>query len=159
MHDLGFLISRGNVGGGNGFSNACSIIGVADTQTRVFNIPSSQLKQSQRSVTKRASSPDHWRRDESHGGAANYGPPSKRARADSPQQRPYYDSEERWRRWRYGSPLGWDRDRNREPTARRKDREKEEEKRVTPNVLSWFVGKLPTSNSFDGMCINIPEKI
>ena len=151
MHDLGFVISRSNGSGSSGRSNASSL-GRADTQTSVLNMPSSQ--QSQGSVTKRASSPDHRRRDESRGGSTDYGPPSKRARANSPQQRPYPDREERWGRRRYGSPSGWDREREREPTARRPDREKEEEKSVIPNVLSWFVGQLPTSTSFDGTYIH-----
>ncbi|KAI0092880.1 Suf-domain-containing protein [Irpex rosettiformis] len=149
VHDLGFVISRGNGNGSSGRSNASSL-GRTETQSSVLNITSSQPQQSQGSVTKRAPSPDHRRRDDSRGGSTDYGPPSKRARANSPQQRTYPDRDERWGRRRHGSPSGWDRERERESTARRPDREKEEEKSVIPNVLSWFVGQLPAASSFDG---------
>lgn len=148
VHDLGFVISRSN---GNSARSNVSSLGRTETQSSVLNLASSQPQQSQGSVTKRPSSPDHRRRDESRGvSSTDYGPPSKRARAGSPQQRGY-DRDEKWGRRRHASPSPWDRERERDSSARRPEREKEEEKTVAiPGVLSWFVGQLPTASSFDG---------
>ncbi|KAI0689097.1 hypothetical protein BC835DRAFT_1549432 [Cytidiella melzeri] len=148
VHDLGFVISRSN-GNGSARSNASSLGRTETQQSIVSNLPTSQPQQSQGSVTKRPSSPDHRRRDESRGGSTDFGPPSKRQRAGSPQQRGY-DRGERWERRKHGSPSPWDRERERDSSARRPEKEREEEKSVIPPVLSWFISQLPMTSSFDG---------
>ena len=105
------------------------------------------------SSSKRASSPDHRRRDESR----DY--PSKRVRASSPAPGRGRDRDrDRWEgppHRRHASPVRdreWDRDGPPPPSSRaRFKEEKEEDKGVQlPNVLSWFIGTLPAPNSFDG---------
>ncbi|KAI0337339.1 Suf-domain-containing protein [Trametopsis cervina] len=149
VRDLGFVMSRGNGNGGSNRSNTGALGRTETQQSIVSNLPASQPSHVTGSVTKRPSSPDHRRRDESRGGSSDFGPPSKRQRGASPQQRGH-DRSERWERRRYGSPSPWDRERERDPSARRPDKEKEEEKSVIPPVLSWFIGQLPMAPSFDG---------
>ena len=105
--------------------------------------------QSTPSTSKRPPSPEpHRRREESR--APDYGPPIKRARGGSRER-----DRERWdgpSRRRYNSP-GWDRDRDRESSARRSMREEREDEKppTIPPVLSWFVGMLPAPGIFDGV--------
>jgi cleavage stimulation factor subunit 3 len=96
---------------------------------------------------KRASSPDHKRRESDPHGPPQY----KRARAASPPGR----DRDRWDghgggRKRYNSP-SWDRDRERDAPPPRRPKDHEEEKTVNvPSVISWFIGTLPGPGVFDG---------
>lgn len=114
--------------------------------------PSSQ-PQAVPGSSKRPSSPDHRRREDSR--APDYGPPAKRQRGSPP---PRDRDRERWDgppRRRHGSPPHWgERERDRDgPSSRRfKQEDREDEKPVVlPPVLSWFVGMLPAPAAFDGM--------
>lgn len=147
--DLGFSFKSGT-SGSSGKSNGASAMRSETQQILNTSFSSSQPQQSTPS-SKRPSSPDHRRRDESRTGG-DYGPPSKRQRPGSPARS---HDRERWDgpgRRRYGSPSPWDREREREGThGRRFDKEREEDKGVTlPPILSWFVGSLPAPASFDG---------
>lgn len=148
VHDLGFVVTKGSSNGSSVRSNTSSLGRTETQQSIVSNLPASQPQQPASSVTKRPSSPDHRRKDESRG-ANDFGPPSKRQRAGSPQQRGH--DRDRWERRRYGSPSPWDRERERDSSARRPDKERDDEKSVIiPPVLSWFIGQLPPPNAFDG---------
>ncbi|KIP07568.1 hypothetical protein PHLGIDRAFT_105533 [Phlebiopsis gigantea 11061_1 CR5-6] len=144
--DLGFsLRGSGSSGKTNGASAAKS-----ETQQAVNATVSANQNPPQAHITKRPSSPDHRRRDDSRSG--DYGPPAKRQRPGSP---PRGHDRDRWEssgRRRHASPSPWDREREREGThGRKQDREREEEKDVTlPPILSWFIGSLPAAASFDG---------
>jgi cleavage stimulation factor subunit 3 len=99
---------------------------------------------------KRASSPDYKRREGS--ARPDFGPPSKRQRPSSP---PRDRDRERWEgppRKRFGSPAGWERERDRELQHVKKDRE-DDKASTLPTVISWFVGQLPSPVSFDGPSI------
>jgi len=100
--------------------------------------------QAQGSPAKRPPSPDY------HKGRGDHGPPSKRLRpASPPRERDRWDSHPTNKR-RFESPAGWDRDRDRD-TPRRAEKEEKEEKPFTlPEVLSSFIGMLPSPASFDG---------
>lgn len=145
--DLGFsLRGSGSSGKTNGASAAKS-----ETQQAVNATVSANQNPPQAHITKRPSSPDHRRRDDSRSG--DYGPPAKRQRPGSP---PRGHDRDRWEssgRRRHASPSPWDREREREGThGRKQDREREEEKDVTlPPILSWFIGSLPAAASFDGV--------
>ncbi|KAI0640581.1 hypothetical protein C8Q79DRAFT_921396 [Trametes meyenii] len=148
VRDLGFMIGRQPAR-----ANGSGTLGRADT---VQNLLASSAKEtpSAPSASKRAASPEHRRREESR---ADY--PAKRQRPTSPVR----DRDRDWRdgrdgprdgprrNQRHGSP-GWDRERERDGPPRRPFKEeREEDKGVTiPGVLSWFIGTLPTSSSFDG---------
>ncbi|KAG0697093.1 hypothetical protein DFH29DRAFT_165718 [Suillus ampliporus] len=98
--------------------------------------------------TKRASTPDYKRREGS--ARPDFGPPSKRQRPSSPPPRDR--DRERWEgppRKRFGSPAGWERERDRELQHVKKDRE-DDKASTLPAVISWFVGQLPGPASFDG---------
>ncbi|KAM5540704.1 hypothetical protein V8D89_005735 [Ganoderma adspersum] len=153
--DLGFVLTKSGNLRPNGSSG---LLGRSDTlQSIVSDTAAKSATPTQgSSSSKRASSPDHRRRDESR----DY--PSKRVRASSPGSGRGRDRErERWDgppHRRHGSPVRdreWDRDGPPPPPpassrARFKE-EKEEDKSVQlPNVLSWFIGTLPAPNSFDG---------
>ncbi|TBU57853.1 Suf-domain-containing protein [Dichomitus squalens] len=151
--DLGFVLSRGSSGGTRTNGSSSGLLGRTDTLQSIVSETAAKSAStptphgSSTSSTKRASSPDHRRRDESR----DY--PSKRARAGSPGPVRGRDRD----RWdgpphrRHGSPM-WDRERERDvPPPRRFKEEREEDKGVQlPSVLSWFIGTLPTPNSFDG---------
>lgn len=144
--DLGFsLRSGGSSGKTNGASTAKS-----ETQQTVNANTSASQNQPQAHVTKRPSSPDHRRRDDSRSG--DYGPPSKRQRPGSPARGHDRDRWEGSGRRRHGSPSPWDREREREGThGRKNDRDREDDKDVTlPPILSWFIGALPAAPAFDG---------
>ncbi len=108
------------------------------------------------STSKRPSSPERRREDSKTGGErGGYGPPHKRVRDLSPPAGRWASPAGKDRR--YGSPA-WDRERERErersPPPRRGGRggggDREDEKPIVPQVLSWFMGQLPQSTSFDG---------
>jgi len=148
VRDLGFTVTRQGSGTASR-SNGGSALGRTDTQLSLMSNPTSSQSQVTASSSKRASSPDHRRRDESRTG--DYGPPSKRQRGGSPVGRDR--DRDRWDgppRRRHGSPH-WDREREGPPPRRFKQEDREEEKPVVlPPVLSWFVGMLPSPGAFDG---------
>ncbi|KAG5641047.1 hypothetical protein DXG03_006292 [Asterophora parasitica] len=107
---------------------------------------------------KRPVSPDYRKRDE-RGGGGDYSQSHKRARPLSPP--PRERERDRWDpppRRRFSPPPqpAWERE-NREraplppPRASAPPQEREEEKPKIPNIISWFVGELPTPASFDEM--------
>lgn len=140
---------------GSASGGTVNALGRTDTQNSLFNAGSASHK--------RASSPDHKRRDDR---GADYGAPAhKRQRPMSPpppRERDRDRDRDRWdgpppSRRRYASPPAWERERERDAVvAPRRDRvpppEKEEEKPVSslPPIISWFVGELPSPSSFDG---------
>ncbi|KAI1792566.1 Suf-domain-containing protein [Ganoderma leucocontextum] len=150
--DLGFVLSRSGSGGAR-TNGSSGLLGRSDTLQSIVSdtVAKSATPTQGSSSSKRASSPDHRRRDESR----DY--PSKRARPSSPGPGRGRDRE----RWdgpphrRHGSPM-WERERERDappppPPRGRFKEEKEEDKGVQlPNVLTWFIGTLPSPDSFDG---------
>ncbi|GBE79055.1 hypothetical protein BKA93DRAFT_785197 [Sparassis latifolia] len=144
VRDLGFVITRPASQAAS--RNGGSSLGRTDTQLSILSSQSiSQTQPPAASGSKRASSPEHKRRE------ADYGPPPKRARPSSPSRERERDRWEGPPRRRHGSPP-WERDRDRDgPPGRRVKEEKEEDKPVVlPPVLSWFVGVLPAPSAFDG---------
>ncbi|KAI0059336.1 Suf-domain-containing protein [Artomyces pyxidatus] len=146
--DLGVAMARQANGTGSTSSSNTSLHR-SETKNSVFETPSAPASQPPHppvSSHKRASSPEHKRRDES------YGPPSyKRPRPSSPpgRDRDRWDGPGHGRR-RYGSP-SWDRDRERDPPPPRRNKEIDDEKPIVlPSVISQFIGQLPTPASFDG---------
>ncbi len=155
------MLSRS--GSGLRANGSSGLLGRSDTLQSIASVSDTAAKSATpaqgSSSSKRASSPDHRRRDESR----DY--PSKRARPSSPGPGRGRDRD----RWdgpphrRHGSPV-WERERERDgpppppPSSRsrfkeekEKEKEKEEDKNVQlPSVLSWFIGTLPAPNSFDG---------
>ncbi|KAG6837133.1 hypothetical protein H0H93_014038 [Arthromyces matolae] len=97
---------------------------------------------------KRAASPENNRKRDDRGGQ-DYGQSHKRARGASPpprgdRDRDRYDGPQARRR--SPPPPAWEREgRDRPPREDEKPRQP-----TIPNVLSWFVGELPTPASFDG---------
>lgn len=154
VRDLGFVLGRQN-SRANGSGN----LGRSETLQSLGTPQSKETQPIAPSSSKRAVSPDHRRRDESR---SEY--PSKRLRPTSPvreRDRDWREGREGPRGRRHNSP-GWERDRERDAPPRRSfiKEEKEEDKGVViPNVLSWFIGTLPTANSFDGehptTCFNV----
>jgi cleavage stimulation factor subunit 3 len=153
--DLGVAIARQSSGTTTSSSSTNSL-GRTDTQTSLLTgggTPQPTSTQAAPSVQhKRASSPDHKRRESDPHGPPQY----KRARAASPAGR----DRDRWDghgggRKRYNSPT-WDRDREREaPPPPRRAKENEDEKAVNvPSVISWFIGTLPSPNVFDGLLLH-----
>ncbi|KAI0820713.1 hypothetical protein BC628DRAFT_1466219 [Trametes gibbosa] len=145
VRDLGFVLGRqGSRGSGSG----SGAIGRSDTlQSLLASQPKDTVPAP--SSAKRAVSPEHRRREESR---SEY--PSKRQRPASPvreRDRDWRDSRDGPRNRRHGSPP-WERERDRDAPPRKPlKEEKEEDKGIAlPSVLSWFVGTLPTANSFDG---------
>ncbi|OSD01936.1 Suf-domain-containing protein [Trametes coccinea BRFM310] len=145
VRDLGFVLGRQS-------ARSSGMLGRADT---IQSLMASQAKETPPapSSSKRQSSPETRRRDDSR---TEY--PSKRPRPASPV--PARERDREWRdgrdgregsRRRHGSPM-WEREREREAPPRRNFKEdREEDKGVAlPGVLSWFIGTLPSSNSFDG---------
>ena len=124
--------------------------GISSLEKRTDSLMSltsaSHMPASQPSV-KRAPSPDYKRREDS--ARPDFGPPTKRQRPSSPPPR---DHRERWEgpsRKRFGSPAGWERERDRELQHVKEDRE-DDKGSTLPAVISWFVGQLPSPASFDG---------
>ena len=151
--DLGVAIARQSSGTTSASSSANSL-GRTDTQTSLLTgggTPQpSQTPAAPPVQHKRASSPDHKRRESDPHGPPQY----KRARATSPGR-----DRERWDghgggRKRYNSPT-WDRERERDAPPPRRPRDQEEEKPVTvPSVISWFIGTLPGPSVFDGLLLH-----
>ncbi|OSX60713.1 hypothetical protein POSPLADRAFT_1183237 [Postia placenta MAD-698-R-SB12] len=148
--DLGFTLSR--QGSTQGRTNGTSALARTDTQMSLLSSQPSSQPQAVPGSSKRPSSPDHRRREDSR--APDYGPPAKRQRGSPP---PRDRDRERWDgppRRRHGSPPHWgERERDRDgPSSRRfKQEDREDEKPVVlPPVLSWFVGMLPAPAAFDG---------
>ncbi|KAI0052667.1 Suf-domain-containing protein [Auriscalpium vulgare] len=144
--DLGVAMARQSSGSGSSHGSSSSL-GRTDTQqsfgsTIITPTGSQQLPISSQ---KRASSPDHKRRDDSYG-PASY----KRARPSTPPPRDRWEGANHGRR-RYGSP-SWEKDKEKDsPVGIRRVKDVEDEKPVSlPSVISWFVGQLPTPGSFDG---------
>ncbi|KAH0586846.1 mRNA 3'-end-processing protein RNA14 [Termitomyces sp. J132] len=105
---------------------------------------------------KRAVSPDYRKREERGGGGSGDYPQShKRARGMSPPPPRSERDRDRWdpppssRRRHSPPPPSWEREgRDRAPLP---PREEEKPKVASlPNVISWFIGELPTPSSFDG---------
>ncbi|KAI0352491.1 Suf-domain-containing protein [Trametes cingulata] len=142
VRDLGFVLGRARSNGSGGT--------LARNETlQSFASPQPKETLPAPSSSKRPASPEHKRREESR---PEY--PSKRPRAASPareRDRDWRDSRDGPRGRRHGSPA-WERDRERDGPHRRPFKEdKEEEKGVIlPNVLSWFIGTLPSASAFDG---------
>lgn len=153
MRDLGFVLNRQ---GGSARSNGSGLLRTDTLQSIVSetakNATPSQSQQS--ASSKRASSPEHRRREESR----DY--PSKRARASSPSRgrdRDRWESGSGSHR-RHGSPT-WERDRDRDgPSSRRFNREEREEDKGVhlPSVLNMFISTLPAPSTFDGLSISNP---
>ncbi|KAG6841341.1 hypothetical protein C0991_012166 [Blastosporella zonata] len=109
---------------------------------------------------KRPPSPDYRKRDERGSGSGDYQQPHKRARGMSPPpSRNERDRDrDRWepppppprRRFSPPPPPAWERE-NRERPPLPPPREEEKPKPpAVPDVISWFIGELPTPASFDG---------
>ncbi|KAG6884913.1 hypothetical protein C0993_007280 [Termitomyces sp. T159_Od127] len=108
---------------------------------------------------KRAASPPDYRKREDRGGVGgggggDYPQPHKRARGMSPPPPPRNERErDRWdpppRRRHSPPPPNWERE-GRERAPLPPPREEEKPKVYSlPNVISWFIGELPTPASFD----------
>jgi len=154
--DLGVVTSRhvlsSSGSGASSGSSGSSILGRTDTQLLTNSASFTSIGDNSQShnsaVSKRPSSPDRGRRDDS-------AVPHKRTRVSSPprdrdrdRDRDRWDSSSKGRR--YGSPVR-DRDRPRSPPRRvERDREESEKPPPVPQVLSWFLGSLPPASSFDG---------
>ena len=151
--DLGVAIARQSSGTTSASSSANSL-GRTDTQTSLLTgggTPQpSQTPAAPPVQHKRASSPDHKRRESDPHGPPQY----KRARAASPgRDRDRWDGHGGGRK-RYNSPT-WDRERERDAPPPRRPRDQEEEKPVTvPSVISWFIGTLPGPSVFDGLLLH-----
>jgi cleavage stimulation factor subunit 3 len=113
----------------------------------LLSLSSASHMPANQSSTKRASSPDYKRREDSV--RPDFGPPAKRQRPSSPPPREHRERWEGHPRKRFGSPAGWERERDRELQHVKKDRE-DDKASTLPAVISWFVGQLPNPGSFDG---------
>ncbi|KAG6887539.1 hypothetical protein C0995_014547 [Termitomyces sp. Mi166 len=106
---------------------------------------------------KRPASPDYRKREErGGGGGGDYSQSHKRARGMSPPPPRNERDRDRWdappssRRRHSPPPPNWDRDgRERAPLPPPREEEKPKVPSL-PNVISWFIGELPTPTSFDG---------
>jgi len=151
--DLGFALARK--------PTPANPLGKSETQHSLLSSGTNQ-------GTKRGASPDYRNKREDNnrglgGGGGSGGdynnPGNKRMRASSPPRGADRDRETRWevRRRPFSPPptSAWDRDdrpRAREPLQlRTQEREEEKPRQVSiPSVISWFVGDLPASHTFDG---------
>jgi cleavage stimulation factor subunit 3 len=141
--------------GGSGSSTGGGL-GRTETQQSLLSAkeppqPSTGAPSAGTNAGKRPSSPPERKREDVR---ADYGPPHKRARPLSPppsRERDRWEGPPRRGGARYGSP-GWDRERD-APAPRRPERE-EEKPPALPNVISWFVGLLPASGTFDGVSLD-----
>ncbi|KIK92794.1 hypothetical protein PAXRUDRAFT_829635 [Paxillus rubicundulus Ve08.2h10] len=98
---------------------------------------------------KRQPSPDLKRREDSV--KPDFAPPAKRPRPLSPlRDRDRDRFSDGPARKRFGSPAGWEKERDRELHTIKRDREHDDKSSTLPAVLSWFVGQLPNPASFDG---------
>jgi cleavage stimulation factor subunit 3 len=153
--DLGFALARKGT--------ATNSLGKTETQHSLMSTGTPQ-------GTKRVASPDYRNKREDNRGVGGGGgsggdyPGNKRMRPSSPPRGADRDRETRWegpssRRRPFSPPpptSSWDREdrpRAREPlpTSRAQEREEEKPRQISiPPVISWFVGDLPASSSFDG---------
>lgn len=143
--DLGFAMAARQPAALGSTSTLNSIEKRTDS---LFSLTSASHMPTSQPPVKRTSSPDYKRREGS--ARPDFGPPSKRQRPSSPPPRDR--DRERWEgppRRRFGSPAGWERERDRELQHVKKDRE-DDKASTLPTVISWFVGQLPSPASFDG---------
>jgi cleavage stimulation factor subunit 3 len=146
--DLGFSMVRQGGSGGPGSANGS--LGRSDTQLSLLSGKEPQtVPGPSMSSNKRPPSQERKREEP----RSDHPPPYKRPRPLSPppRERDRWDGPPR-RVGLYGSP-GWDRDRDM-PPPRRSDRD-EEKPTVLPNVISWFIGMLPSPGAFDGKYVPI----
>jgi cleavage stimulation factor subunit 3 len=147
-------------GTGSTGSNSGGNVARADTMGTILS--ANQLGSSH----KRPQSPGDYKRRDDRSSGADYGSSHKRQRPLSPppvRERERDRERDRWdgpppSRRRYASPLPWERERERDLAPPRRERlppsEKDDDKpplSALPPILSWFVGMLPSPNSFDGL--------
>ncbi|KZT23187.1 Suf-domain-containing protein [Neolentinus lepideus HHB14362 ss-1] len=153
--DLGFAFARQPAAAASTSSTSNALAGRSDTLQSLLaaskdpNANAAFQTQQPSSGHKRAPSPDYKRRDEGASRQGDGPPLHKRARASPPprdRDRDRWDGPPR----RYGSPA-WDRERDRRgPPLRRPEPEREEEKPTAlPQILTWFVGQLPSAAAFN----------
>ncbi|KAI0740261.1 hypothetical protein C8Q76DRAFT_707266, partial [Earliella scabrosa] len=129
------------------YPNGSGLLTRTDTVQSIVSESAKTLSQSQSSSSKRASSPDHSRRDESR----DY--PSKRARPGSPPRGRDHDKRDGPSYRRHGSPV-WERERD---ASRRLKDEREDKGAQLPNVISDFIATIPAANTFDGPVFRIDD--
>jgi cleavage stimulation factor subunit 3 len=141
--DLGFAMAgRQQVGPGSSSS-------IEKRTDSLVSITSTAHIQPPQPPPKRQPSPDLKRREDSV--KPDFAPPAKRPRPSSPiRDRDRDRFSDGPARKRFGSPAGWEKDRDRELHTIKRDREHEDKSSNLPAVLSWFVGQLPNPASFDG---------
>ncbi|KAH7881852.1 hypothetical protein F5I97DRAFT_1818069 [Phlebopus sp. FC_14] len=142
--DLGFAVAARQQTGPSPTTSTASLDKRTDSLlslTSAAHMPPSQPP------VKRQATPDLKRREDSV--KPDFGPPAKRQRPLTPPRERDRDRFDGSYRRRFGSPAGWEKDRDRELMAIKRDRE-EEKSSTLPAVLSWFVGQLPNPASFDG---------
>ena len=170
--DLGFAIARRATNNSIGRTDTSTSLLTSSQQA--IPAPHGHGAGASSSKQQRGASPDYRKREEGRGG--DYSAGHKRARPGSPPpaRGPDRDRESRWdgppsrRRFSPPPPATWEREergggggggggggpaRGREPPPPPRVQEREEEKPrqgSLPQVLSWFIGELPTPSSFDG---------
>lgn len=149
--DLGFAIAR---------RSTASSLGRTETSQSLFSGSQPQAQP----ATKRAASPDYRKRDDGRAGDYSGGhkrvrpssPPPARGPDRGPDRGPERERDGgRWdgpQRRRFSPPPGPPgRGRDSVPPPRGHDRDDDKPRQgQLPNVLSWFIGELPTPASFDG---------
>ncbi|KAF8972103.1 hypothetical protein BDZ97DRAFT_1783153 [Flammula alnicola] len=155
--DLGFAIAR------RATTSSHPLMRTETSQSLMTSSQTSNAPPTQQA--KRPASPDYRKREEGRGGEYSTG--HKRPRPVSPPRGPERERETRWegpssrRRFSPAPPSSWERDeqggggprRGREPLPPPRVQEREDDKSrqvQLPNILSWFIGELPTPSSFDG---------
>ncbi|KAF9236911.1 hypothetical protein BU15DRAFT_76511 [Melanogaster broomeanus] len=140
--DLGFAMA----GRQNG--SASSVSSLEKRTDSMLSITSTAHLPPIQPPPKRQPSPDVKRREESV--KPEFAPPAKRPRPSSPRERDRDRYNDGASRRRFGSPAGWEKERDRELHPIKRDRSHDDKSSTLPAVLSWFVGQLPNPASFDG---------
>ena len=170
--DLGFAIARRATNNSIGRTETSTSL-LSSSQQAVIAAASSQghgagASGSSSSKPQRGGTPEYRKREEGRGGDYSAGHKRPRPGSPPPARAPDRERESRWdgpssrRRFSPPPPATWEREergggggpaRGREPPPPPRVQEREEEKPrqgTLPQVLSWFIGELPTPSSFDG---------
>ncbi|KIM42654.1 hypothetical protein M413DRAFT_444338 [Hebeloma cylindrosporum] len=162
--DLGFAIARRATNNSLGRTETSNSLLTSSQQATTA--PHGHGTGAGSSKQQRGASPEYRKREEGRGGDYSAGHKRPRPGSPPPARGPDRDRESRWdgpsrRRFSPPPPATWERDerggggpaRGREPPPPPRVQEREEEKPrqgSLPQVLSWFIGELPTPSSFDG---------
>jgi len=165
--DLGFAIARRVTNTSVGRTETSTSILTGSQQTNTA--PHGHGAGAGSSKPQRGATPEHRKREDGRGGDYSAGHKRPRPISPPPPRGPDRDRESRWdgpssrRRFSPPPPAMWEREdrggggggpgRNREPMPPSRLQEREEEKSrqgTLPQVLSHFIGELPTPSSFDG---------